>query len=706
MILVDQMRFPRFDYGADHGFADPLKKILGFREQADHTNEFKKFFPGLTALTKNTVVLNNHKTASAACVPSRTVLFTGQYGTKTGSVQTDGVFKDGVSEKFPWLNPEQFPTLGHWMRGHGYSSHYFGKWHISGEETTNLNAYGFSDWELSYPDPHGTLPNNLGYYRDYQFEDIVCSFLRRQGLGIPFSVEHAKANVHNSKHPHLPEQEPQESTPWFAVSSFTNPHDIGAYPGIPSRVCDEKIEGAEYALAVPPHDSLGAVPENGTMAIKLNRHNFPQNNANVPLTWEEDLSNKPDCQADYAIKMGLALSSKAGRLASEKAANLKNKISDLEVTPQSEVMSKQQQLDIAVKTALNTDITGLPFALTKQPEVASRSFMQYYGYLMHEVDQHIHGVLKTLEESGQADNTIVLFCADHGEYGASHGMMMEKWHSAYEEIVHVPMLVRFPENMHTVEGGLKQISDITSHIDLLPTILGLTGADDVAMADIKAKLQADFGENAEVLDPVGIDLSGLIRGETASISDGQTEREGVLFITHDTITEPFEDEKDVMGQDAPTQYEVYKASVEALQNPESEYYKEEAANISISPQSVCHPNHVHCAMSTDNWKLARYFQPTTNHPNDYNYNNQFELYDLNNDPNEINNLAIYHKPELTIVDQGNDADTAALQVKADDMMKLLLALEEKMLHLNEQEIKRRAIDKINEKNLNKKLKTV
>ena len=75
MIVVDQMRFPRFDYGKDHGFAEPLKKILGFKEHADHSNEFKKFFPGLTSLTDNAVVLNNHKTASAACVPSRTVLF-------------------------------------------------------------------------------------------------------------------------------------------------------------------------------------------------------------------------------------------------------------------------------------------------------------------------------------------------------------------------------------------------------------------------------------------------------------------------------------------------------------------------------------------------------------------------------------------------------------------------------------------------------
>lgn len=666
MIMVDQMRFPRFGYGEDHGFVDPLKRILGFQDSAHDSNEFRQFFPGFSALTNNAVVLNNHKTASAACVPSRTVLFTGQYGTRTGSVQTDGIFKDGASEKFPWLPVGTFPTMGHWMRENDYTTHYFGKWHISGEETTDLEDYGFSDWELSQPDPHGTLPNNLGYYRDYQFEDVVTSFLRRQGLGIPYNIAHAQANVQEAQGDE-PIEVSEEPTPWFAVSSFTNPHDIGSYPGLPSTVSDARVAGAPYTLAVPPQGAKGTLPKSGTMVIELNRLGFPQNNANVPPTWNEDLNNnnKPSCQFDYAYKMGLTLAAKAGRLVSEKAAE------------KNENLEPEAQLDLAVAATLAHNKIGLPFALTEDPELASRAFMQYYGYVMHEVDQHISAVLKALDESGQADNTIVIFCPDHGEYGASHHMMMEKWHSAYEELVHVPMVVRFPLSLHQVPGGLNQISDVTSHIDLLPTILGFAGANSeeikktLANQTIKVRDKDTKKKKfTNVLDPVGNDLSQFILGKepiikaTSGTRDVR-EREGVLFISHDTITEPFSDENEeslAVLDGPPTQYQVYNAAVDKLIED----------GLQLAPGSVMQPNHVHCVIHKDNWKLVRYFEPVADE-SDYTNNNQFELYDLNTDPNEQTNLVDFKASPPTAIDAKKH------QAKADELMSLLEQLESEML---------------------------
>lgn len=681
MIMVDQMRFPCFGYGENHGFVDPLKRILGFQDSAHDANEFRQFFPGFSALADNAVVLKNHKTASAACVPSRTVLFTGQYGTRTGSLQTDGVFKDGASDKFPWLPIGSFPTMGDWMLENNYTTHYFGKWHISGEETKNLEAYGFSDWELSCPDPHGTLPNNLGYYRDYQFEDVVTSFLRRQGLGIPFNIAHADANVAEAQGEDVAEVS-EEPTPWFAVSSFTNPHDIGSYPGLPSTVSEARVAGAPYTLAVPPQGTKGALPKSGTMVIELNRLGFPQNNANVPPTWKEDLvnNNKPDCQFDYAYKMGLTLAAKAGRLVSEKAAK--------KLAAEGKGMLKDEQLKLAVAATLDTNKIGLPFALTEDKELASRAFMQYYGYVMHEVDQHISAVLKALDESGQADNTIVIFCADHGEYGASHHMMMEKWHSAYEELVHVPMVIRFPLALHQVSGGLQQISDVTSHVDILPTILGLTGVSNAQREEIKTKLERKRNRDehtkkfTHVLDPVGLDLSQVILGKESIPT-----REGVLFISHDTISEPFRDEKigekideklearpaqtKPLDYTPPTQYEVYNAAVDKL--------IEQGHNLARS--SVMQPNHVHCVISNDNWKLVRYFEPRLD-ANDYTFNNQYELYNLNMDPNEEYNLVDYKTTVPTAIAAADILEPLQgidIQKKADELMHLLEKLEAEVL---------------------------
>jgi arylsulfatase A-like enzyme len=50
-------------------------------------------------LRQNAVVLRNHTIAASACTPSRAVIYTGQYGTRTGV--TDGLFKNGDAPNFP-----------------------------------------------------------------------------------------------------------------------------------------------------------------------------------------------------------------------------------------------------------------------------------------------------------------------------------------------------------------------------------------------------------------------------------------------------------------------------------------------------------------------------------------------------------------------------------------------------------------------------
>jgi hypothetical protein len=41
------------------------------------------------------------------------------------------------------------------------------------------------------------------------------------------------------------------------------------------------------------------------------------------------------------------------------------------------------------------------------------------------------------------DDTVVVMTADHGDMLHAHGGMIQKWHVAYEEVVHVPFVVRF-----------------------------------------------------------------------------------------------------------------------------------------------------------------------------------------------------------------------------------------------------------------------
>jgi choline-sulfatase len=98
-------------------------------------------------------------------------------------------------------------------------------------------------------------------------------------------------------------------------------------------------------------------------------------------------------------------------------------------------------------------------------------YVNFYAYLHTVVDKHITTVLDTLEETGLTNDTIVLRFADHGEGGLSHGMR-EKAYTAYEEMIHVPLIAHnpklYPEPLET--------NAFYDHLDLLPTILDLAGA--------------------------------------------------------------------------------------------------------------------------------------------------------------------------------------------------------------------------------------
>ena len=117
----------------------------------------------------------------------------------------------------------------------------------------DVERFGFSDWELSYPEPHGASVNNLGVYRDYGFSDLVTTFLRRKGLALDWDRRAAQMAL---ERPDLSPPTPERQRPWLAVASFTNPHDIAAYPLLTSRV-----EGGGAQLGATPVPAQGSLSQ-------------------------------------------------------------------------------------------------------------------------------------------------------------------------------------------------------------------------------------------------------------------------------------------------------------------------------------------------------------------------------------------------------------------------------------------------------------
>jgi arylsulfatase A-like enzyme len=92
----------------------------------------------------------------------------------------------------------------------------------------------------------------------------------------------------------------------------------------------------------------------------------------------------------------------------------------------------------------------------------------YHGSVTH-MDRSIGGILRTLEDQGLSDNTIVMFTSDHGEMLGAHKMIQKS--CMYEQATKVPWLVRAPK----LGRRNRIVAGRYSHIDLVPTVLDLMG---------------------------------------------------------------------------------------------------------------------------------------------------------------------------------------------------------------------------------------
>jgi arylsulfatase A-like enzyme len=105
--------------------------------------------------------------------------------------------------------------------------------------------------------------------------------------------------------------------------------------------------------------------------------------------------------------------------------------------------------------------------------IESKARVQQAGYCaqIENLDDNIGRVLKWLNESGEAENTIVVFFSDHGEMGGSHGLFHKQL--AYDESIRIPLIMRYPN----VIPEKLVIDQPLSGIDIYPTCAGLSGID-------------------------------------------------------------------------------------------------------------------------------------------------------------------------------------------------------------------------------------
>lgn len=234
-----------------------------------------------------------------------------------------------------------------------------------------------------------------------------------------------------------------------------------------------------------------------------------------------------------------------------------------------------------------------------------RLLRNYYYNCIRDCDRQVVAVLDALKQAGADKNTIVVFSADHGELGGNH-QMRGKGNCAYRQQNHVPLMIVHP----AYPGGL-QCRAVTSQIDLLPTMLALTGAPDEQLQQVGAGLK-------------GRDFSPLLTAPVHAAVDSL--RPAALFNYNMWAYQDYAWSEKML----PATMAKGVPAAEKIQ---------ELLKVEPNFQNRCAIRSVY----DGRYRFSRYFgQIDFNRPTTWEEltsKNDVELYDLETDPEEIDNLA-------------------------------------------------------------------
>lgn len=228
--------------------------------------------------------------------------------------------------------------------------------------------------------------------------------------------------------------------------------------------------------------------------------------------------------------------------------------------------------DPIIEEFMASGLEGKELALWKY-----QRYMQDYLKCVRSVDNNVGRLLDYLDESGLAENTLIVYTSDQGFYLGEHGWFDKRY--MYEESFRTPLAMRFPANME-IKGTSEAL---VQNIDYAPTFMDLAGL------EVPEDMQ-------------GQSIIPLLKGE----ADGAWRT--ALY------------------------YHYY------------EYPNE-------------HGVKKHFGVRTDRYKLIHFYEDI----------DTWELYDLQNDPNEMQNLYGLPEYEAVTTDLKNQLDVLQAEYEVDRM---------------------------------------
>ena len=145
------------------------------------------------------------------------------------------------------------------------------------------------------------------------------------------------------------------------------------------------------------------------------------------------------------------------------------------------------------------------------------------------------------------NDSLIIITADHGEEFQEHGRVLHE--QVYEELIHVPLIIRMPNAEKPVKKNLKErlfslfkeqkeilsvkrIKTLVQHIDIMPTVLDIAGIDKPPYARGESLLKVINGMSAESTYIFSRNTSGsqyAVRNDTWKLLFFPVENKLVLY---------------------------------------------------------------------------------------------------------------------------------------------------------------------------------
>jgi len=300
------------------------------------------------------------------------------------------------------------PTFPKLLQAAGYQTAAFGKWHLKSEPT------GFDEWEV--------LPGQ-GHYYNPDFR-TAAGVVRREGYVTDITTDLALDWLRSGRN---------DTQPFFVWLGQKAPHR-NWMPGPEHLTTYAETTFPEPATLFD--DYSGRAPGAATQEMEIDRH----------MTLMYDLKLRPAGPRTLDWERSFW-------------TGMEERMTDAQMAPWDAAYGER-----------NAAFAASPPEGDELVRWKYNEYLKDYLRTIASVDDNVGRVLDYLDESGLADNTLVIYTSDQGFYLGEHGWFDKRW--IYEESLRAPLLMRWPGR---IEAG-RATTALAANLDLAPTFLEIAGA--------------------------------------------------------------------------------------------------------------------------------------------------------------------------------------------------------------------------------------